>query len=293
MNRVRRELPLTARAEALQDAKLLQETKRLRQELPPTARAEALQDAILQREMKRVCREVSTTAKFLHATKLLQETKRLHRELPLTATTKAVRELMDARMHILSNAVRQIDYEGLTATFREIAHVEAEIDDEDVVAVEAVVHEPEFLALPTAEQIDRLISAVKETVEPARKRLFVAILTALMTVFLNDICQYARQHIFGLENPAQTVREIRTVIRETHPSQETLKDLRVVSRSLLIVRQSPKGKSPPVACLEAGEVVRIVQKRKKWRLVERYDEDMGEPERGWVLSKYLSRLARH
>lgn len=49
-------------------------------------------------------------------------------------------------------------------------------------------------------------------------------------------------------------------------------------------------KSVPLAVLQPGEVVNVVERAGKWTRVERFDKTHDAIQQGWVLKKYMMRL---
>jgi len=94
------------------------------------------------------------------------------------------------------------------------------------------------------------------------------------------------------QRPSQVVREIRTVVKELPVSDTELNDYRIIARKRVAVRQSRKRHSQQVGTVSAGQIVRLVERRKKWALIEWRNDEIGLDVQGWVKSKCLVRLRR-
>jgi hypothetical protein len=152
-----------------------------------------------------------------------------------------------------------------------------------------VWQEPGFNALPTYEQINRLIDAIEKQQSPALMRFFLVVLTIFITAILNNTITFFRELYVPTRKPAEIVREIRGVIREVPVIKEEVKDYRIVGKRAVVVWRSRKPKSAIKEELEPGRIVRLIEKQSQWCRVEWYDWN-GLAEQGWVKSKYLKRL---
>ena len=92
---------------------------------------------------------------------------------------------------------------------------------------------------------------------------------------------------------AENRRAIINEIKRTPKHQvkiENWSNYRFVIANRLNVRQNPNTKSPIIDELFLGEVVRIIEKRKNWTLVE-YKQEISQKEiRGWVFTRYIRKF---
>ena len=65
---------------------------------------------------------------------------------------------------------------------------------------------------------------------------------------------------------------------------------RIVTANVLNVRKSSSTKSKVIAFTFFGEVVEIVNKKRNWCLIKRYDSESETYIQGWVFTRYLGRI---
>ena len=95
----------------------------------------------------------------------------------------------------------------------------------------------------------------------------------------------------GTSSNSKVVREVYRIIGSSQEAISPSKYLRVVRRDTH-VRRSCRSKTAVVATIEAGSVVHLAQKNKKWSQIDWMDSNTGEFRHGWIRSKYLLRLNR-
>ncbi len=84
------------------------------------------------------------------------------------------------------------------------------------------------------------------------------------------------------------------VVKEANKSYDfsELHDYRFVVATVLHVRESGSKNSEIIAELYIGKTVKVINKLKRWTLVEYYDENSGQLEQGWVFSRYLEKFSK-
>jgi len=84
----------------------------------------------------------------------------------------------------------------------------------------------------------------------------------------------------------------REVIKEANRLYDLveLKDYRFVIASVLHVRESGNRKYEIIDELYLGKTIKVVNKFKRWTLVEYFDENAEKIKQGWVFSRYLENL---
>ncbi|MCL6585101.1 MAG: SH3 domain-containing protein [Anoxybacillus sp.] len=87
------------------------------------------------------------------------------------------------------------------------------------------------------------------------------------------------------------LKQVRKEYKDKKYTFEELKPFRMVSASQLPVRQTNKRNTKAVDMLHFGQVVRVIEKRRNWSLVA-YQKEDGEVIKGWVLTRYLEKLAK-
>jgi len=90
----------------------------------------------------------------------------------------------------------------------------------------------------------------------------------------------------------QIVRDVREFVSANGQSSVIAleKSYCVVASRILQAREYRDRTSEVVHILEAGDIVHVIERRKKWRLIEWYEPKEFTPSRGWVLSKYITKL---
>jgi hypothetical protein len=183
----------------------------------------------------------------------------------------------------------RVHWQSLNREIAEVADLAMEATADDEGGTIFVWEDPGFDALPTYEQVNRLIDAVKNQRSPASKRFLLVVLTAFLTAIINNAVTFLREYSFPTRKPAEIIRELREVIREVPAIKEEAKDYRIVGKRFVAARWSRKPKAAIREDLEPGQIVRLVEKQSQWCRVEWYDGN-GLAEQGWVKSKYLKRL---
>lgn len=87
------------------------------------------------------------------------------------------------------------------------------------------------------------------------------------------------------------LKQVRKEYKDKKYTFEELKPFRMVSASQLPVRQTNTRNTKAVDMLHFGQVVRVIEKRRNWSLVA-YQKEDGEVIKGWVLTRYLEKLAK-
>ncbi|EGR1690244.1 hypothetical protein D6A02_25740 [Vibrio parahaemolyticus] len=84
------------------------------------------------------------------------------------------------------------------------------------------------------------------------------------------------------------------VVKEANKSYDfsELHDYRFVVATVLHVRESGSKNSEIIAELHIGKTVKVINKLKRWTLVEYFDENSGQLEQGWVFSRYLEKFSK-
>ncbi|EJR0958168.1 SH3 domain-containing protein [Vibrio parahaemolyticus] len=84
------------------------------------------------------------------------------------------------------------------------------------------------------------------------------------------------------------------VVKEANKSYDfsELHDYRFVVATVLHVRESGSKNSEIITELYIGKTVKVINKLKRWTLIEYFDEDSGQLEQGWVFSRYLEKFSK-
>lgn len=93
------------------------------------------------------------------------------------------------------------------------------------------------------------------------------------------------------QSQPQTVKSIKAATRSAVGSPELLTEYRIVTAKVLNVRQNPRARSPKLAELSFGAVVRLVRKDGDFALVVWLDTSSGAEIHGWVFARYLQKFS--
>ena len=145
--------------------------------------------------------------------------------------------------------------------------------------------------LSTIDQaINKLIEITSKLSEPIIKKILIGIIIGVVLAFLNPIIGQISQDLMKVNKKA--------VVKEFKQKSNELKKIdyavfnkyRLVTTDCLNVREQNTIKSRVVGKLYFGQVVCIVRKNKNWTLIERYDSETDVYIKGWVFTRYISRL---
>ncbi len=92
--------------------------------------------------------------------------------------------------------------------------------------------------------------------------------------------------------PSAIRRDAADAMQAIEESGEDARMIRVVVRRSLPVYGRPESRDSLIHRLRSGQILAIVEWRKKWRLVSWRDADSGELHSGWVRAKYIAKILR-
>lgn len=141
--------------------------------------------------------------------------------------------------------------------------------------------------------MNRLVTEIRKNKDPFIQRIIlsfiVSLIVSFLVTFLNPIIDEIRDHYVVKDK-----RTVTKIIQKTIPRVEISNDLlighRFVIADVLNVRDKGNRRSNLVGKLYFGQVVRVIEKRKDWSLIEWTDSDGESAIRGWVFSRYLKKL---
>jgi hypothetical protein len=162
---------------------------------------------------------------------------------------------------------------------------------------------PGYLDLELGDQMNQLVEAMREQTALVkeqkqsgktigRKDVTLVILQAVIKVMVEMLIVAFISYVHSLLSPSHpktVVREVRTIVRDFPELIPQSRDCRIVGKKKLAAYHAPKPKSAKVGILRLGQMVRQIEKRKEWCLIEWHD-DSGHACHGWVKSKYLRRI---
>jgi hypothetical protein len=173
--------------------------------------------------------------------------------------------------------------------------------DEDVINAASSQFEADLKEIPESQtwclekQLNYLISWTIKQDNIFWKVLLLAIIPNLLSSRIDEHVIKPLISCFTesvISSPKNAVRHVREQIRILVGDTAEVSDLRIVCKSSLILRKEKNSRSQKIATLHAGSVVKEVSKSNKWVYVDWINPVTGANVKGWVLSKYLSRVDR-
>lgn len=141
------------------------------------------------------------------------------------------------------------------------------------------------------EQIDRILVELRALREPAVQRilawLIYPVIVGLVLSVVNPVAEFYIKGELSSGDKRQVVKDVSKAITSEVDAPKRLRSFRVVTATALNVRQDNSTKSTIVGTLHLGDVVEIVEKKRKWALVRWESTDGNTSMRGWVYSRYL------
>jgi len=160
--------------------------------------------------------------------------------------------------------------------------------NEAVEGLFSLIHESDFL--------DRLGERLQEFKAPIQ--VFVLwildkiLLAICLSVISNIITPYIQSYFdqFSFKTTREVVQAIRKIPYEININDFT--SFRVVTGNRLRLRAKPSMDTRVLDELRRGKLLKVIEKRRNWTLVEVQYEDADEPIQGWVATRYIAVLRR-
>lgn len=116
--------------------------------------------------------------------------------------------------------------------------------------------------------------------------LLASIIFLFMTPQMNELAQSSFK-----QKSRTTIKKINEATNKLSPDvKEVLKDYRIIKLKALSVFISPKQKSKKLGFLYFGQIVKIIDTKKSWALVQLTSDNDSFELKGWVFSRYLKNL---
>jgi hypothetical protein len=112
-----------------------------------------------------------------------------------------------------------------------------------------------------------------------------AVISAAITVVVTQHMQSA-----PVQSPPQAVKTVKEAARMAVGSIEILSEHRFISAKAVNVRLNPKARSPKLAELRFGAVVKVLRKEHDFALIVWKDTDSSAEIQGWVFARYLKKF---
>jgi len=150
--------------------------------------------------------------------------------------------------------------------------------------------------LKVEQQLEKIYTVLVNLKNPWLLALFVSFISPIIINNIsNAIYDYAVKPTISsyTDTKAQQVRFKKKVISNTHSVLNLvgiITSYRIVTADILNVRKSNSIKSKVIAYTFFGEVVEIINKKRNWCLIKRYDSESETYIQGWVFTRYLGRI---
>ncbi|WP_026673974.1 SH3 domain-containing protein [Alkalihalobacterium bogoriense] len=179
--------------------------------------------------------------------------------------------------------VRQEDHEEIQATVTEV------LEEYDLVNPNKGLEEK-------IEQLTNEINSLKKslTTKDAIKLSIIAnIIFSLFMFLIGPFLQPIKEEYssFVHQNGKAVIKEIKAKVHSVIETNVALNNYKIVSSERLTVRITNKTNSNAVGQLYFGQVVQVVERKRKWTKVS-YVNSEGEIIEGWVYSRYLHNLIK-
>ena len=141
--------------------------------------------------------------------------------------------------------------------------------------------------------LEELANKAKSLKKPIKAIILHILLPYLISIFSTITSPYYSNFLSHTAsiNRQEVVRKVKKQISITYRYAE-IKRFRFVKVNILNVRRKPTIKSEKIDELYLGQVVRIIQKKRNWSLVEYSDTTTDEVCSGWVFTRYLERFRK-
>ena len=143
------------------------------------------------------------------------------------------------------------------------------------------------------ESIEKIISAIQSQQEPTVQLVlwlfFRKVMDWLIAGAIGAVMGYYAPTLLD-KSPQATKKALEETVRTAVGSADLLADYRYVRSDLLIVRQSPRARSPEIGRLTFGKAVKLLRKEKDFSFVLWTDIESGAEIQGWVFSRYLGKF---
>ena len=150
--------------------------------------------------------------------------------------------------------------------------------------------------LKIEEQLEKIYLLISSMQNPLLLAFFVSF---IFPIIINNVSNVIYDNMVKpaistySDTKTYQVQLKKEVIRNTHSILNTsriITNYRIVTADVLNVRQSNSTKSRVIAYTFFGEIVEVVNKKRNWCLIRRYDTTSETYIQGWVFTRYLGRI---
>lgn len=140
-------------------------------------------------------------------------------------------------------------------------------------------------------QLNMLINNAEKTKQPWYKAVLISIIASFVIFLLNPLIEPFKQEYtnFIQQNSRMVIKKMQHKVHEEFGDSPLLKEYKIISTQEMRVRITNKVDSSSIGKVYFGQLVRVVQKKRNWSLVQ-YENESGELIEGWVFTRYLSEV---
>lgn len=212
------------------------------------------------------------------------------------AASDLARQLTDSNsaFHAIKEAQKLLN--SLLPTFGDIDFGQFASNEEDEQETKQAA---ESITRMAAEQesiqkfVEHIVIAIQAQRKPAVQLMlwlfFLKVLEWLVNGAIGATMGHYAPAVLG-ESPQAAKKAIQENARTAVGSAEILADYRYVSIKTLIVRQTPKARSPEVGRLSFSNPVKLLKKENDFALIIWTNSESGAEIQGWVFSRYLGKF---
>jgi uncharacterized protein YgiM (DUF1202 family) len=139
--------------------------------------------------------------------------------------------------------------------------------------------------------MDRILNEISSLKDPIIQRiltwLIYPIIVGLVLSVVNPISDYYVKEELKSGEKRQVVKDVSSAITSTIDKKYYLRLFRIVTATSLNVRKLGSKNSDIVGSLYLGDVVEVIEKGRKWSLIQWQDGESEATLKGWVYSRYL------
>ena len=212
--------------------------------------------------------------------------------ISLASLTEVVGVLSDERWEISSedlDSLKLVEEDGIIFEGQAISN-----EYLSRLANELVSNEPSDATEGIGTKLDRIITGIDQLSDPIHKKLLQWIvypfIVSLTISLVNPVADYyIKKHLTAIEKKA-VVKDVSRCFASFTADAQSVARFKIVTVEMLNVRRGKSVKSPVVGALYLGDIVEVIERGRKWTLVEWCEADAKVSFRGWVFSRYIKSI---
>ncbi|MDF1875795.1 SH3 domain-containing protein [Sulfurimonas sp. SAG-AH-194-I05] len=147
--------------------------------------------------------------------------------------------------------------------------------------------------LKVEEQLEKIYILLESLKNPLLLAFFVSF---IFPIIINNISNAIYDNVVkpaiasSRATKVQLKKEVNRNVKSVLSHSGVIGNYRIVSVNTLNVRKNHSTKSKIIGYTFFGEVVEIIEKKRNWCLIKRYDSESETYVQGWVFTRYLGRI---